>query len=219
MDVLIATVGVSLIMHILHCTSRFTPEDVAFLNAHINDEVASDELTALLLRISAYVRRHPDVLMHTCEVQTLCKYVERMTRRAGMILPKTDYILLSKNTVCGRFCAEQLKSALCARMTDTEVSVVFIHGMHLHTADALSQARDALCNTLDHIHRRYKSDVIYNVSGDFALFAGFIYGYTSKRGARIIYTIDAHSPLMIIDMPATGATADMSFYQGVASVT
>lgn len=218
MDVLITTVGVSLIMHALQHAQQFTPEDVACINAHINDEVACDELTAVLMRIASHVRRHPDVLMHTREVQSLRMYVERMTRHVGIILPKTDYILLSKNTVCGRFCAEQLKSALCAHMIDIEVCVMFIHGMHLHTTDALSQARDALCNTLDHIHRHYKSDVIYNVSGEFALFAGFIYSYTSKRGARIIYTFDDHSPLVISDVPATGVIADISFYQDVSSV-
>lgn len=218
MDVLISTVGISLVTNLIHPNGPLTADDGDVLIQHKYAKVASKVIDDILVRVATYLRRNPDVCHSTDELIAVRKYVQRMTRRTHIILPHTDYILLAPNTVLGRFCAEQLKSVICTNIVDAYVTIIYIEGLQLHDSRSLDHGWENLRNALDHIYHRYKSDVVYNVTGDFILFSGLIYGYATNRGARIIYTFDSHSPLVIIDVNPTGTPTDILFYQDVPTV-
>lgn len=212
MDVLISTVGTSLIDILMRQQDGFAALDDDVVTRYLYDVVASSELEARLIDMATYLRKHPELVWQTDELTTVRKYVHRMTGNAHIILPKTDYILLATNTVIGHFCAEQLKSVVCAHMADAYVSIVYIDDLHTHTVDTLHTAWAHMRDALDQVNRRYKSDVIYNVTGDYSLFAGFIHAYATHQGARIIYAHHPSAPLIIIDADPSGTPADMTFY-------
>lgn len=145
------------------------------------------------------------------------KYVHRMTGHNTRCLPHTDYVLLALDTVVGRFCAERIKTAIDAVVTDVDVSIRYLPDLRPLDIEGLHHGWEHLCITLDAIHRHYKSDVIYNITGEFSAFAGLMHGYATRIGTRMIYTFNPHAPLVIIDVSPHGSPADVTFYQDNAS--
>lgn len=213
MDVLISTVGMSLITQLVGHTGPLSHADGDIIMRHQYAQGALPDLDDILTRATSYLRRHPQLVLHMAELHAIRTYVHRMTGRTQLILPNTDYIVLAPNTAIGRFCAEHLKSVICAQIADAYVTIVYIEGVNPHDLGALDSVWEALRTALDTIHKRYKSDVVYNVTGDYVLFSGLIHAYVSRLGARIIYACDADSPLVIVDANPSGTPADISFYQ------
>ncbi len=218
MDVLIITVGMSLLTQLITTDGPLTAHDSEVLVQHQYASVSNPTLDDVLMRARTYFSLNPSAVAHANELIAVRKYAHRMTGHAQLVLPHTDYVLVVPNTLIGRFCAEHLKSALCAHVVDAYVTILHIEGLQRNDCELLDHGWERLRDALDHIHRHYKSDVIYNITGDFALFAGLIHGYVSNRGVRIMYTFHAHAPLVLIDVNPTGAPADISFYQDADAV-
>lgn len=214
MDVLISTVGMSLLSQLYGHNGPLTHADGDTIMRHQYASDALPELDDVLVRAADYIRRHPHRVMRMAELHAIRTYVHRMTGRTQLILPNTDYIVLAPKTAIGRFCAEYLKSVLCAQIADADVTVVYVDGLNPHDLGACDSGWEALRAALDTIHKRYKSDVVYNVTGDYMLFSGLIHAYVSHLGARVIYVCDVDAPLVIVDVNPSGTPTDISFYQG-----
>lgn len=217
MDVLISTVGMSLISQLVGHAGPLTHTDGDIIIRYQYAQDVLPDLDDILTRAATHLRRHPHLVLRMAELHAIRTYVHRMTGRTQLILPNTDYIVLAPNTAIGRFCADHLKSVICAHIVNAYVTIVYIESVNPHNFDTLQSTWDALRTALDTIHKRYKSDVVYNVTGDYVLFSGLIHAYVSRLGARIIYACDADSPLVIVDANPSGTPADISFYQSDAT--
>lgn len=213
MDVLISTVGTSLLTYVMQHDATLTVADDEVFHCNAYKSVAPPELDAVLQYIARVVHQHPDMVFHTDEVQSIRKYVQRTTGHQQIILPNTDYILVVPNTAVGLFCAECIKSALCAHDEHLHVVIVPLTGLISNAVECLEEGWNALRTTIDCIRHHYKSDVIYNVSGDYTRFAGLFHAYATQRGGRIIYAIGDDAALCIIDVHPTGHCADVSFFE------
>lgn len=63
-----------------------------------------------------------------------------------------------------------------------------------------------------------ESDVVYNVTGGYKLLSGLVQSYAANRGARVIYTFEGDSPLVIVDVNATGIHPEITFISTCSSL-
>jgi len=214
MDALVSTVGTSLLTNCMRtATDVFSATDNALIMSNFNAVQSIPELDELLGRVQAYLMVNPAAYINTAELNTIRKYAHRMTGTASVKVPDTDYVFLATHTVLGSFCAGQLTQYVRTEVVDIDVIVKHIDQFQVDATDALDTGWRNLCELLDDIHRTYRADVLYNVTGGYKLLTGLTQSYASNRGSRVMYTFEGDSPLVIIDVNATGVHPEITFYQ------
>jgi len=214
MDALVSTVGTSLLTNCINTAPDvFTPADNALIKANFNAVQSTPALNELLGRVQAYLAVNSAAYINTAELNTIRKYAHRMTGTASVKVPDTDYVFLATHTVLGLFCANQLAEYVRTEVVDMDVNVKHINQFQVDATDALDTGWRNLCELLDNIHRTYRADVLYNVTGGYKLLTGLTQSYASNRGSRVMYTFEGDSPLVIIDVNASGIHPEITFYQ------